>query len=91
MAHFRGKIFFSAKFCHIETRYTKFQGNPTKNSHFIDFQSFTGTLKLDNYPYIKGQYIKIIEISLKYQKINISWSNKKQSHRFVYGYLCMTK
>ena len=28
-----------AKFCHIETRYTKFQGNQARNGHFIDIQS----------------------------------------------------
>ena len=33
-------VFVYAKFCGIEFTYFYFQVNPSKNSHFIEFQSF---------------------------------------------------
>ena len=91
-----------AKFCHIETRYTKFQGNQARNGHFIDIQSRHRDPKFKPpgaiSPYVLIQNTENTKMAAKSQKINIFRSNKKQSSLFllwqfifdkIYGLYCL--
>ena len=100
--HIFGKKKILAKFCHIETRYTKFQGNQARNGHFIDIQSRHRDPKFKPpgaiFPYVLIQNTENTKMAAKSQKINIFRSNKKQSSLFllwqfifdkIYGLYCL--
>ena len=85
---FLNNFFLSSKFCGIKSRYTKFQGNLTKNSHFVAFKVFKRTLNWDNFSIlsnIMSIFIAFFGISLKSLKINIFCSNKNQYSLFMPG------
>ena len=79
----------NCKFCGTEPRYTKFQVNQTRNSHFIDIQSRQRDPKFKPpgaiSPYVLIQNTENTKMAAKSQKINIFRSNKKQSSLFFYG------
>ena len=86
--HFFGNIFFHAKFCGIESRYTKFQGNPTRNSHFIDIQRCHRDPKFKPpeaiFPYVLIQIVENTKIAVKSRKIIVFAQIKSNLPYFLY-------
>ena len=76
-------IYFFNKFWGIETRYTKFQDNPTRNSHLSDIQSWHRDPKFKPSeaisPYVLIQNAENTKIAAKSRKINIFCSNKNHA------------
>ena len=86
--HFFWKKNFHAKFCGIESRYTKFQGNPTRNSHFIDIQRCHRDPKFKPpepiFPYVLIQNVENTKIAVKSRKIIVFAQIKSNLHYFLY-------